>query len=77
MLDPFAGVGSSLIAAIKNNRNAIGIDKEEKYCKVASERIKQLKEGNLKVRPINKPIHIPSVNDKVAKRPQEWLTLNL
>jgi adenine-specific DNA-methyltransferase len=77
VLDPFAGVGSSLIAAIKNNRNAIGIDKEEKYCKVAKQRIQQLKEGKLKLRPINKPIHKPSPNDKVAKVPSEWLSLPL
>ena len=77
VLDPFAGVGSSLIAAIKNNRNAIGIDKENKYCNLAKERIQQLKEGKLKLRPINKPIHIPSPNDKVAKLPKEWLTLDI
>ncbi len=73
VLDPFAGVGSSLIAAIKNNRNGIGIDKEEAYCKLAKQRIKQLKEGTLKLRPINKPIHKPSANDKVAQVPAEWL----
>lgn len=77
ILDPFAGVGSSLIAAVKNNRNAIGIDKEKKYCDVAKDRIEKFKEGNLKYRPINKPIHIPSPNDKVAKIPKEWLTLEL
>lgn len=77
VLDPFTGVGSSLIAAIKNNRNAIGIDKEKKYCDLAKERIKQFKEGNLKVRPINKPIHIPSPNDKIARVPKEWLTLEI
>ena len=77
VLDPFAGVGSSLIGAIKNNRNAIGIDKEKKYCDLAKERINKFKEGNLKVRPINKPIHIPSPNDKIAKVPKEWLTLEI
>ncbi len=77
ILDPFAGVGSSLIAATKNNRNAIGVDKEEKYCKVARQRIQQLKEGKLKLRPITKPIHKPSPNDKVAKVPAEWLSLEL
>lgn len=77
VLDPFAGVGSSLIAAIKNNRNAIGIDKERLYCDLAKERILKFKEGNLKVRPINKPIHIPSPNDKIAKLPKEWLTLEI
>lgn len=77
VLDPFAGVGSTVLAAVKNNRNAIGIEKEKKYCKVANERIKKLIEGELKIRPINKPIHIPSKNDKVSQTPSEWLSLNL
>lgn len=76
VLDPFSGVGSTVIGAIKNNRNAIGIEKEEAYCKIARQRINELKEGMLKVRPINKPIHKPSGNDKVSRVPEEWLTLN-
>lgn len=72
VLDPFAGVGSSVIAAIKNNRNAIGIEKEKSYCKIAEERIKNLESGSLRYRPINKPIHSPSPNDKVARFPEEW-----
>lgn len=77
VLDPFSGVGSTVIGAIKNNRNAIGIEKEEAYCKIAKQRIRDLKEGLLKVRPINKPIHKPSGNDKVSKVPDEWLLLKL
>lgn len=77
VLDPFAGVGTSILASIKNNRNAIGIEKEKDYCDIAIERINDLKEGKLKFRPINKPIHVPSGNDKVSKIPEEWLTLNL
>lgn len=76
VLDPFAGVGSSIIAAIKNNRNAIGIEKEKRYFNIANERIDALKNGELKLRPINKPIHIPSKNDKVAQYPHEWLNFN-
>ena len=75
VLDPFAGVGSTIIGAIKNNRNAIGIEKEEEYCKIAKQRIKDYSEGKLKFRPINKPIHKPSLNDKVAQVPKEWLQL--
>ncbi len=74
VLDPYLGVGSTAIAAIKNHRNIIGIEKEEKYVNIAKERINALKNGTLKIRPINKPIHIPSPNDKVAKMPNEWLT---
>jgi DNA modification methylase len=76
VLDPFSGVGSTIIASIKNNRNAVGIDKEKKYCSIAMERIEKLKKGELKIRPINKPIHIPSENDKVAQIPLEWLKVN-
>ncbi len=77
VLDPYAGVGSTLIASIKNNRNAIGIEKEKEYCEITEQRIKNLNEGNLKVRPINKPIHKPSDNDKVSRVPKEWLQLEL
>lgn len=76
VLDPFSGVGSTVIGAIKNNRNAIGIEKEDAYCKIARQRIHEFKEGILKVRPINKPIHKPSGKDKVSRVPEEWLTLN-
>ncbi len=77
VLDPFAGVGSTIIAAIKNNRNALGIEKEEEYCKLANKRIKDFKEGRLKIRPINKPIHKPTGNDKVSRVPEEWHQLKL
>jgi len=72
VLDPFAGVGSAIISSIRNNRNAIGIEKEEKYCKIALKRIDDLREGKLKTRPMNKPIHKPSGNEKVSQIPKEW-----
>ncbi len=74
VLDPFMGVGSTVIASLKNNRNVVGIDKEDKYCSIAKDRVKMLKEGTLKLRPINKPIHKPSPTDKVAMRPKEWIS---
>ncbi|MDP3148708.1 MAG: DNA methyltransferase [Ignavibacteria bacterium] len=73
VLDPYAGVGSTLIASIKNNRNSVGIEKEEDYCKISQKRIQDYKDGELKFRPINKPIHQPSQKDKVAQMPIEWL----
>ncbi|HNX45013.1 MAG TPA: site-specific DNA-methyltransferase [Bacteroidales bacterium] len=77
VLDPFAGVGSTVIAAIKNNRNAIGIEKEAEYCTIANQRIKDFNEGNLKIRPINKPIYNPSGKEKVSQVPKEWLQLEI
>ncbi|MCD6355143.1 MAG: site-specific DNA-methyltransferase [Prolixibacteraceae bacterium] len=75
ILDPFAGVGTTAIAALKNYRNSVSIEKEKNYIAIAKERIKKLKEGNLKLRPINKPIHQPKPNDKVARIPEEWTNL--
>lgn len=75
VLDPFSGVGSTVLGAIKNNRNAMGIEKEEEYCKIAVQRIKDFNDGILKFRPINKPIHKPTDKDKVAQFPKEWLEL--
>ena len=72
VLDPYGGVGSTLIAALKNNRQAVSIDKEKEYCQAAHDRVEKLKEGELKLRPIGKPIHVPSANDKIAKMPTEW-----
>lgn len=39
ILDPFAGSGTTLKMAKLNNRNFIGIEISEKYCKIAQERI--------------------------------------
>lgn len=78
VLDPFSGVGSTIIAALKCNRNAIGLEKEKHYCDIANKRINQFLNGTLKTRPITKKIHTPSKNDKIAKIPSEWeqLTIN-
>ena len=70
--DPFAGVGSSLIAALKNGRVAFGTDLEQKYVDLGLERIGQLAGGTLKVRPISQKVYQPSERDKVAQRPSEW-----
>jgi adenine-specific DNA-methyltransferase len=75
VLDPFAGVGSTVIGAIKNNRNGIGIEKEKEFCKIANKRIEDFKEGILKIRPINKPIYKPTGKDKAAQFPKEWAEL--
>lgn len=42
VLDPFAGSGTTLVAARSRSRRAVGIEEEAKYLPVAAERLKQL-----------------------------------
>jgi DNA modification methylase len=72
VFDPYAGVGSSLVAAIKHNRRAIGCEKEPAYAQIARERIKAYYTGTLKVRPLGKAIHEPTGREKVSQRPEAW-----
>jgi len=39
VLDPFCGSGTTMIAALTNNRRGIGIDVDKKYCNLAKKRI--------------------------------------
>ncbi|MGH9947844.1 MAG: DNA-methyltransferase [Pyrinomonadaceae bacterium] len=73
VLDPFAGVCSTVIGSIIHNRNAIGIERDAEYCSLANERIEKLRGGSLKMRPMTKAIHAPSANDKIARVPREWI----
>jgi DNA modification methylase len=41
VLDPFAGIGSTLLAAQDLNRNAVGFDLQQKFIDVAYERLSQ------------------------------------
>ena len=40
VLDPFCGTGTSLVAALKTNRNSIGIEIDPEYCIMALERLR-------------------------------------
>ncbi len=72
ILDPFMGVGSSIVAALLHDRKGIGVDKERIYSSIAYQRVKKALEGTLKKRPLGKPIYQPTGTEKVARVPLEW-----
>ena len=74
VFDPYAGVGTSLIAAAMHNRRAAGSEKEAEYVRIARERITSYLNGTLTVRPMGKPVHQPTGKEKVAQIPEEWQT---
>ena len=73
VLDPFGGVGSSLIAAIKHQRRGMVIDRDDQYIKLTKDRVKDFQNGALKIRPLGKPVHKPTGKEKVSQKPAEWL----
>ena len=72
VLDPFGGVGSTLVASIKLGRKCVSVDKQKAYCDLAKERAKKFFRGELKLRPLGKPIHVPSGKEKVSQLPSVW-----
>lgn len=57
ILDPFAGVGSTVLASLKNKRNVIGIEKEKKYRDIGLQRVQDFLNGKLQFRPVGTPIY--------------------
>ncbi len=57
VLDPFGGVGSTLLASIKNDRRGISIDRDVEYTNITQKRVSDFFAGNLKCREIGTPIY--------------------
>jgi len=72
ILDPFAGVGSTLIAAAKNNRKAVGIERYKKYIDIGMDRLNKLEAGELKYRNIEQPIY-DHTQSKLSHFPKEFI----
>lgn len=72
VLDPFVGAGTSVIAAVKAGRNAIGIDKDKDYIELTQTRMESLMEGTLQLRPSGKKVRKPKGKERVSRVPDEW-----
>jgi adenine-specific DNA-methyltransferase len=61
VLDPYMGVGTTVVAAAMNDRVGYGCDVVQEYVEIARERIEDLYNGTLKTRPMHKPVYDPSL----------------
>ena len=60
VFDPYMGVGSSVIAAVKHGRKGYGCDVVHEYVNVAWDRLHQLRAGTLEMRPMARPVYDPA-----------------
>lgn len=61
VFDPYMGVGSTLIGAVKNGRDGYGTEIVADYVRMAKQRLRELGAGTLKTRPMNKPVYDPKL----------------
>lgn len=61
VLDPYMGVGSALIAAVRHGRYAYGCDTDPEYVRIAKDRIVAERMGVLKTRPMGRPVYDPAL----------------
>jgi adenine-specific DNA-methyltransferase len=59
VLDPYLGVGSTAVAALMHGRKAYGCDTDQAYIDIAWRRVRDLRAGRLRTRPMNKPVYEP------------------
>jgi DNA modification methylase len=70
VLDPYAGVGTTVLASLKNRRNAVAIEKFKKYRDIGIKRIELLNAGKLKFRPMEKAIY-DHTKSKLSIKPKK------
>ncbi|MEI8394949.1 MAG: site-specific DNA-methyltransferase [Rhodospirillaceae bacterium] len=59
VFDPYMGVGSAVIAALKHGRNGFGCDIAPEYVSIARARLDALAAGTLRTRPMDRPVYRP------------------
>ena len=72
--DPFVGVGSAIIGALKNGRRGYGTELEKKYIDIGLSRINDLAHGKLRMRPVTQEIFEAKKAGRLSQIPEEWLT---
>jgi adenine-specific DNA-methyltransferase len=59
VLDPYGGVGTSVVAAVLHGRRGIMAEVVVAYAQVARERLLAMEDGSLRTRPMDRPVYDP------------------
>ncbi len=68
VIDPYLGVGSTAVAAIKHGRRVAGADVVAEYIETARERVALAAAGLLRTRPMDRPVYEPPKRSPLAVR---------
>ena len=63
VLDPFLGSGTSIVAAVRHERKGAGAEIAKEYVSLARKRVALELNGELKTRPMNRPVYDPVASD--------------
>lgn len=71
VLDPYAGVASTGVAALLEGRRFVGAELNDAYAVLGAERLARTLDGTVRVRD-DKPVYVPNPNSSVARRPEHF-----
>ena len=71
VLDPFSGVGTSMLASLMHGRRSVGCELQKDYMNEAKKRVKLFEKDKLPYRDLAKSIYVPK-GEKVSLVPAEW-----
>lgn len=71
VLDPYAGVASTGVAALLEKRRFLGAELDERYASLGAFRLRDALAGTVKYRE-DKPVAVPNPKSKVARRPDHF-----
>jgi adenine-specific DNA-methyltransferase len=69
VLDPYAGVMTTVVGAVMHGRRGAGADTVAEYVDIGRERVDLARAGLLRTRPIDQPVYTPSEGDRITRRP--------
>jgi adenine-specific DNA-methyltransferase len=69
VVDPFLGVGTTVVAALIHGRRGAGAETSADYLAIARQRVRDAAAGRLRRRPLGQPVYEPTPNTALTTSP--------